>query len=141
MDTRTGEQRMLADSVDGFNRRSNDLTRVRQWRAQYPGFDRAGWKDMADLGWTGLLVAQEHGGSGLNLEDMAVVAQGLASRLLPEPLAACAVPGVRNLAQCDEPAINHELLSDLVTGPRLLCGALSDQSGGGLDAPVRTTAL
>ena len=140
MDARTDEQRMLADSVEGFNRRSNDLTRVRQWRAQYPGFDRALWKDMAGLGWTGLLVAQEHGGSGLNLEDMAVVAQGLASQLLPEPLAACAVLGVRTLAHCDDQTMTHELLADVATGTRLLCVAFQEQAGELLAEQLQTRA-
>ena len=85
---------MLANSVTDFAR-GVDLKRVRQLRETKAECDRKLWSQMAELGWLGVLVPEEYGGMGLKLADMAIVAQGLARVLLPEPLTAAAVLAAR----------------------------------------------
>jgi len=41
------------------------------------------WRALADQGWTGLLVAEEHGGLGLGLVEMAAVAEEMGRACLP----------------------------------------------------------
>ena len=55
-------RRMLSDAVGAFVARKTTLNRVRGLRATEPGFDRALWREMADLGWLGILVPERYGG-------------------------------------------------------------------------------
>src|SRR5687767_11463423 len=87
----TDHRRLLADSVADFGMRGTDMARVRRLRGSRDEYDRGVWRKMAELGWLGILVPEQHGGLGLGLAEMAIVAKGLARTLSPEPLAAAAV--------------------------------------------------
>ncbi|MCC6532049.1 MAG: acyl-CoA dehydrogenase family protein [Burkholderiales bacterium] len=120
---------MLAESVADFARRATDMARVRKWRGQSPGFDRGLWREMAALGWTGLLVPERFGGSGLGLTEMAVVSRGLARALTPEPLVACAVLAARTLVHCQNEALGAELLPRIADGKLIAALAWQEQAG------------
>ena len=48
--------------------------------------DRAVWNIMAELGLFGLLVPESHGGLGLSLVDLALIAEELGARLAPQSI-------------------------------------------------------
>ena len=81
----TEHRSMLSNSVADFARGA-DLARVRKLREGNPECDRKVWTQMAELGWLGVLAPEASGGMGLKLGDMAIVAQGLARALTPEPV-------------------------------------------------------
>src|SRR5215207_4711381 len=43
------------------------------------------WKDAVDLGWLGLHIPEEHGGSGYGLEELVVVVEELGKAVAPGP--------------------------------------------------------
>jgi alkylation response protein AidB-like acyl-CoA dehydrogenase len=49
------------------------------------------WGRMADLGWTGLHLPEEHGGEGAGLEELAIVVEELGRAVVPGPFLASAV--------------------------------------------------
>jgi alkylation response protein AidB-like acyl-CoA dehydrogenase len=49
------------------------------------GFTDEGWADICELGWPALLVAEEHGGLGLGIVELAVVQEELGAALAPSP--------------------------------------------------------
>jgi alkylation response protein AidB-like acyl-CoA dehydrogenase len=49
------------------------------------GFTDEGWARICDLGWPALLVAEEHGGLGLGVVELAVVQEELGAALAPAP--------------------------------------------------------
>jgi alkylation response protein AidB-like acyl-CoA dehydrogenase len=55
------------------------------------------WKRIAELGWLGLHLPEEHGGSGFGLAELAVVAEGLGAAPAPGPF----VPAVTAAAVID----------------------------------------
>jgi len=126
---RSDDQRMLAESVADFSRRATDMARVRKWRGTAPGYDRALWKEMAELGWAGILVPESDGGSGLGLAEMAVVAEGLARVLVPEPVTPCAVLAARTIAHCGNRALGAELLGRIASGDLLAAVAFQEHAG------------
>src|SRR4249920_3416177 len=76
---------MIRQSAAGIaNHR--DLGHVRGLRYARPGFDRAVWGDMCELGWPALRIAEERGGVGLGLSAYCALAQELGAGLVPEPL-------------------------------------------------------
>ena len=51
-----------------------------------PGFDRATWREMGDMGWLGLRVRRSAGGSGLGARRILRAAEEFGAGLVPEPL-------------------------------------------------------
>lgn len=119
---------MLLNSVTDFAR-GVDVARVRKLRDSKTECDRAVWKQMADLGWLGVLAPEQYGGMGLKLGDMAIVAQGLARALVPEPLTAVAVLATRVLADSPNHSLKEKLLEGLVSGDLLPATAWQEQPG------------
>ena len=119
---------MLTNSVTDFARNA-DLVRVRKLRETRAECDRNVWQQMADMGWLGVLVPEQYGGLGLQLADMAIVAQGLARALVPEPLTATAVLAARVLADSTNEALKTRLLEGLVSGDILPAVAWQEEAG------------
>ena len=85
------EQDLLAGSLRRFLEEECPVTRVRTLVEDVPGNDGGVWKSLCELGVGGLLVPEEHGGSGLGLLDAAVAAETLAWGVAPAPLLGSAV--------------------------------------------------
>ncbi len=119
---------MLSNSVTDFAR-GVDLARVRKLRETKAECDRKVWRQMADLGWLGVLVPEAYGGLGLQLADMAIVAQGLARAVVPEPLTAVAVLAARVLTDSHNEPLKAKLLEGLVSGDILPATAWQEEAG------------
>jgi alkylation response protein AidB-like acyl-CoA dehydrogenase len=120
---------LLADSVADFVARGTDLARVRRLRGTSGEHDSTVWKQMAELGWLGILVPERYGGLGLGLAEMALVARGLARALAPEPLTAAAVLAATALAASENEVLKREQLPRLASGERLPALAWQEQPG------------
>lgn len=125
-------RQMLANSVADFAR-GVDLKRVRRLRETKGECDRKLWSEMAEMGWLGVLVPEAYGGMGLKLGDMAIVAQGLARMLVPEPVTAAAVLAARVLEAGTNETLKKKLLEGLVGGDILPALAWQEHAGS-LDA-------
>src|SRR2546426_10027886 len=62
--TPSSAQQMLVSTAREFLRRHCPPERVQAWALDERGFDEKLWRQMAELGWPGLLVSPELGGSG-----------------------------------------------------------------------------
>jgi alkylation response protein AidB-like acyl-CoA dehydrogenase len=82
--------RMIRDSA-GAIATSGDLKRVRALRYREPGFDRAVWRQMCELGWVALRIPEAAGGSGLGMREYCALAEECGAGLLPEPLVPCSL--------------------------------------------------
>ena len=125
---------MLRDSVADFVARGTDIKRVRRLRGTQPGFESSVWRQMAELGWLGILVPEEYGGMGLGCTEMAIVAAGTAGALIPEPLTSAAVLAAGAIARGDNETLKRELLGQLVAGE--LIPALAWQENAGTINPL-----
>ncbi len=85
------DQRLLEETLRGFLADQVPITRVRELRDKGADVDRGLWKSLAELGFTGILVPEEQGGSGLHLLDAALVGQALGHAVTPTPFLASAV--------------------------------------------------
>jgi alkylation response protein AidB-like acyl-CoA dehydrogenase len=129
---------MLRDSVADFVARGTDIARVRRMRAEGQDCDRALWSSMAEFGWLGILVPEACGGMGLGLSEAAIVAEGLAGALVPEPYTAVAVLAATALAKSGNGDMRDGLLRDLATGKSLIALAWQEAAG---DIEVDTIAV
>ena len=137
----SAEQRtLLAASVADFVARGTDLARVRRLRDTAEEYDRAVWAKMAELGWLGILVPERYGGLGLGLKEMALVAQGLARALAPEPLTGSAVLATTALVHGGNEALKQTELPRLAAGEVLAAAAWQEEAGSLGAGAMRTRA-
>ena len=85
------DQGLLVDSVRGFLADRVPIERVRTLREADCPNDRDIWRSLAELGVSGVLVDEEHGGSGLVLLDAVLLAQSLGYSVTPAPFVSSAV--------------------------------------------------
>ena len=76
-------QKLLKDSARAFLARECKPERVRALMETATAHDDQLWQSIADQGWTGLTVPEEHGGLGLGLVELAVVAEEMGRACLP----------------------------------------------------------
>ena len=89
-DDRSESLRMIRDSAAGIAPRTGDFRRIRALRFTQPGFDKDVWRQMCEMGWPGLMVSEDLGGSGLGVQEFCALSEELGASLLPEPLIAAA---------------------------------------------------
>jgi alkylation response protein AidB-like acyl-CoA dehydrogenase len=106
--------RMIRDSAAGIAPRTGDFRRVRGLRFTEPGFDRAVFREMCQMGWLGLMIPEAAGGSGLGAREFCALAEELGASLIPEPLIGAAL-AARLLPE------SH--LADVLTGDRIILPA------------------
>ena len=82
----TEEQDLLRAELRKFLDQNASLERVREIVETESGMDVALWNRMAELGWVGLTMPEEHGGVGLDLETLLVVLEETGRSLFPSPL-------------------------------------------------------
>jgi acyl-CoA dehydrogenase len=115
------EHRLLRESAAEFVRSKSSLKRIRALRdsGDATGFSRDLWHEMAELGWAGIVVAEEHGGSGLGYSHLMVVMEELGRGLMPEPMIPT-VLGSAALVLGGSPAQQRALLPGVAKGQTLL---------------------
>jgi len=78
-------QKLLQQSARDFFARECPPEKVRDLMATGTAFDEALWREMADQGWTGLIIPEEFGGLGLTLVDLIAVVEEMGRACLPGP--------------------------------------------------------
>jgi alkylation response protein AidB-like acyl-CoA dehydrogenase len=82
----TEEQELVRSEVRKFLDQNAPLEEVRKIAESDQGFDRRLWQRMAELGWVGLAVPEEHGGMGLGFVTLIPVLEECGRSLFPSPL-------------------------------------------------------
>lgn len=89
----TEEQSMLRDSARGFINEKAPIAHLRKLRDERDatGFSRDLWKGFAEMGFAGLLVPENFGGSGLGAVEAGIVLEEIGRNLMPSPFLSTAV--------------------------------------------------
>jgi len=90
----TDEQQAIKSTAHDFLASRFKSERIREIAASDSGFDEAGWKEMAELGWAGLALPEEWGGQGLGAVDLAVLFEEMGYALAPSPLLSNTIAGL-----------------------------------------------
>ena len=83
----TEEQTMLKEAADGFLAEHAPIAHLRKLRdSRDPdGVSRELWRAFGEMGFAGVVIPEEHGGSGLGAVEAGVVAEALGRTLTPSP--------------------------------------------------------
>jgi alkylation response protein AidB-like acyl-CoA dehydrogenase len=96
------EQQMLRGSARAYLSEKYGLDEVAKLAKSDAGWHPESFKEIAELGWTGLSVPEEHGGAGMGFIDEIVVFEELGRALYPGPYfssVALALPALRGSAE------------------------------------------
>ncbi|GIX46142.1 MAG: acyl-CoA dehydrogenase [Candidatus Tectimicrobiota bacterium] len=83
--TLTEEQQLLQSSARDFLRQECPTTHVRAMEEDEIGYSPQLWKQMAELGWIGLMFPEAYGGSGYSFLELCVLMEEFGRALLPSP--------------------------------------------------------
>ena len=89
----TAEQEMLRDAARKFLASEYPVAVARAAMDSATAHDPARWRRLAALGWTAILVPEDHGGQSGSFLDMAVILEETGKALVPGPFVASAVLG------------------------------------------------
>ena len=91
------EQTMIRDMAAGFLEENAPVTALRALRDQGQGYDQKLHKDMAEMGWFGMLTAEDAGGVDMGAEAAGLVAEEMGRRLTASSYLSTAVMGATAL--------------------------------------------
>ena len=122
------EQSMLRDSARGLISDKAPVSHLRQLRDTKDGigFSRDLWKTFAEMGFSGLLVPEEFGGSGLGCVEAGVVMEEIGRNLTPSPFLASSVLAASALSRGGSAAQKSEHLPKIADGSRLAALAIDE---------------
>ena len=133
----TEEQSMLRDSARGLIGDHAPVSHLRALRdsRDATGFSRDLWKSFAEMGFAGLLVPEEFGGSGLGCVEAGVVMEEIGHTLMPSPFLSTAVLAASALSRGGNKAQRSEHLPKISEGSLVAALALDE---GAKHRPLQT---
>ena len=112
----TEEQTMIKDSVSRFVRDEYDFDTRREIVDSNEGMSREFWSMFAELGWLSVPFAEEYGGFGGSVEDIAAVMEELGKGIVVEPYASTVVVFGGLLSASDNSALKAEVIPSIIDG-------------------------
>jgi len=137
------DQELVRDTTRRFLTERSPLTEVRRLSDDPVGYDRKWWRQGAELGWTSMLVPEEHGGgsvTGAGLLDLVVVAEEMGRLVAPGPFAPVNVVAAA-LAEAGNAEQRTTILPLLIAGESVAAWCLAEPGGTwGTAGDARVTA-
>jgi alkylation response protein AidB-like acyl-CoA dehydrogenase len=134
--TFSDEQDQLRDAVRAFLDQQADGTYMRAMLEDARGVSDDVWQQLAELGWTGVLVPESAGGLGLGMVDLVVLMEEMGRSLFPGPYfssAVLATLAARTLGLDDR-------LASLASGTTRGTVAIDEEGHGDVVDRIRTRA-
>lgn len=98
------------------------------------------WQKMAELGWTGMAIPEEYGGTGNTMTDVAVLCEELGTGPVPGPLFSSAILCARMLLESATDAQKKAWLPQVASGERVFALALTEDQFGWTPERIRLVA-
>ncbi len=124
------EQELIQQGAAEFLKEHAPVTHLRELRdkADAVGFSKSLWKQMAELGWTGIPFAEEFGGAGLGLAELGVVLEQCGRTLAPYPFLSTVVLAGGAVALGGSRSQQEKILQGVCKGETLLALAFQETS-------------
>jgi len=112
------EQTMIRDGAKSWVQEKSPVTAFRKLRdsGNPDGFDRTAWKEMAEMGWAGILIPEEYGGTGLGYLTLGLVLEETGRTLTASPLVSTALTATTALLLGGNDAQKKKYLPQIAEG-------------------------
>lgn len=132
----TEEQRELRDALRRFFADRSPAAEVRRLMGTAEGYDPKVWAQMAEqLGLQGLAIAEEHGGAGFGVRELAVVFEEMGRAVVCAPFLAT----ITAAAALEAGDGGHDLLPGIADGSVIATLAVAEDGGSWDPGDVETT--
>ena len=88
-------QKMLQESSRNFLEENCTMDFIRAMESDDIGITDEIWKNMSEMGWLGLMIPEEYGGSGFDFDDMSILLEEMGRVGLSGPFFSTSVIGVQ----------------------------------------------
>ncbi|MCG8442692.1 MAG: acyl-CoA dehydrogenase family protein [Caulobacterales bacterium] len=124
----TEEQTLLQESARGFLADHAPVGALRKLRDDKDptGFSRDLWKQMAEMGWAGILVDEAHGGAGFGFVGAGVLAEEMGRTLTASPFLSTSVLAATALSKHGSPAQKQAHLPPIAAGEAVFALAVDE---------------
>ena len=123
------EQSMLRDAAKSWTQEKSPVTAFRKMRDSGVdiGYDANAWNEMAEMGWAGVIIPEEYGGSAFGYLSIGLILEELGRTLTASPLIASGVGAASALVLGGSDAQKSEWLPKIADGS--VVGALAVDEG------------
>lgn len=124
------EERLLQDSARGLLAEKSPVSALRRLRDERDedGFSRELWGSMAQMGWAGLLVPEEHGGLEFGHVGAGILCEESGRTLAASPLFASAILGASIIREAASAAQQSDLLPAIAEGSIIVALAVDEKA-------------
>lgn len=124
----TEEQSMLRDAAKSWVQEKSPVTAFRKMRDSGAelGYDVAAWNEMAEMGWAGVIIPEEYGGSNFGYLSLGLVLEELGRTLTASPLIASGLAGASALILGGSDAQKGEWLPKIADGSAVAALAIDE---------------
>jgi alkylation response protein AidB-like acyl-CoA dehydrogenase len=136
----TDDQKMLVETVQSFVKKDSPVERMRRMRKDEIGWEKAVWKQMAELGWLGVLFPESVGGLGMSFVEAGLIVEQLGTTLVPEPYVPSVILGGVTLLRAGSEEQQQKWLAPMIAGDTSLALAYSEAQSRHDVTNVRTRA-
>lgn len=126
----TSEQSLMRDQARSWAGKQAPVQKFRAMRdsGNEQRFDARTWSEMIEMGWTGILIPEEYGGSDLDCLTFGLVLEELGRQLTASPLFASAFIGATALNIAGSELQKQTLLPKIVDGSEILTLAVDESN-------------
>jgi len=110
------ELKQLREEAHRFLGERNALAAARKVLDGNDGYDKALWKEIAEMGWIGAAIPEEYGGAGLGHLGLCVLAEELGAALAPVPFSSTAYLAAEAILIAGSAAQKERYLPQLAAG-------------------------
>jgi alkylation response protein AidB-like acyl-CoA dehydrogenase len=125
----TDEQRELRSLAKRFLEENSGSAQVRSLMETPNGFDETLWKQMAELGWMGIAIPEEHGGAGYTATELALLLEEMGRALLVAPFLSSVVFGATAIMNAASDEQKKQILPGIADGTIRPTLAYTEPSG------------
>jgi len=122
------EQEMLRTMARDFLTDKLPKTVVKEIEESEAGYSPELWRDMAELGWMGLVFPEKYGGADMSFLDLAVLLEEMGRACLPGPYFSTVILGGLPLLDIGSEEQKQEYLSKIASGEIIFTLALTEAS-------------
>ena len=122
------EQQYLKDTAKEFVQKNAPISHFRELRDSEDklGYSKNLWKQMAELGWAGILIPEEYGGSDFGMMGLGGILEETGRCLVPSPLFATALLGASLIKLGGNKEQKEDLLTKISKGELTTAFALEE---------------
>lgn len=133
------QQEMLRKTARDFLLRQSPPSTVKQLECNAKGYSTQIWAEMVGLGWMGLALPEEYGGSGASFFDLVMLLEEMGRVVLTSPFFTTVVSCGMPILYAGDEKQKREYLPKIVEGSVILTLALTEPAGGYDGDGIETT--